>query len=223
MVVRYLIAAFTLLTTLALPAQAADPLVAAMQERYRALRSFSSTFTQTLKHQESGALETRTGSLDFAKPLRLRWETAKPHPELLVVTEEEVWDYLPDEEVAYRYAPEVAQDSRSILQVVTGQSRLDSDFVVERQPDEQGLAVLLLFPKEPTPQLVEARLWIDPASKLIRKALITDFYGNTNEVAFTSLTPDAAPGNNAFRFTPPQGVEVEDLRQGGPSERQLLQ
>lgn len=205
------------------PALAADPLVTALQQRYKELRGFDAAFTQTLKHQESGSTETRTGTLLFAKPLRLRWETKAPQAEVLVVNETEIWDYLPEEEVAYRYAPEVAQDSRSIIQVITGQSRLDTDFTVERLPDEGGLAVLSIFPKEPTTQMVEAQLWIDPSTRLIRKALVTDFYGNTNEVAFTRLTPDVTPGNDAFHFSPPKGIDVEDLRKEGAAERRLLQ
>lgn len=70
-------------------------------------------------------------------------------------------DYLPDEELAYQYSPEVVHDSRSIIQVITGQSRLDKDFTVEAEPDDNGLAVLRLYPKDPSPQLVEALLWVD--------------------------------------------------------------
>ena len=200
-----------------------DPLVGAMQQRYQDLQSFSGEFTQTLTHQESGSVEQRKGTLIFQKPFRLRWETVKPDPELLVVTEKEVWDYLPDEELAYRYSPEVVRDSRSVIQVITGQSRLDKDFDVSRQKDENGLAVLRLYPKEPTPQLVEAVLWIDPQSKLIRRAQITDFYSNKNDIAFTRLTPGAAAPSGAFAFTPPRGITVEDLKDNPTPERPLLQ
>lgn len=204
-------------------ASGSDPLVGAMQQRYQDLRSFSGEFTQTLTHQESGSVEQRKGTLIFQKPFRLRWETVKPDPELLVVTEKEVWDYLPDEELAYRYSPEVVQDSRSVIQVITGQSRLDKDFSVSRQKDENGLAVLRLYPKEPTPQLVEAVLWIDPQSKLIRRAQITDFYSNKNDIVFTGLTPGADAPSGAFAFTPPPGITVEDLKDNPTPERPLLQ
>lgn len=208
-------------TSLALPAS--DPLVQELQQRYGAMKGFTAVFNQTLTHQESGSVENRKGTLAFEKPQRLRWETAKPHPELLVINEKEIWDYLPDEALAYRYAPEVAQDSRSIIQVVTGQSRLDQDFVVERLSDEDGLAVLRLFPKEPATQLVEATLWVDPATKLIKKALILDFYGNSNAIAFTSLKPDTTSPAGTFAFTPPKDVDVEDLQKQAAPERGLLQ
>lgn len=141
----------------------------------------------------------------------------------MVITDKDVWDYLPDEELAYQYSPEVVHDSRSIIQVITGQSRLDKDFTVEAEPDDNGLAVLRLYPKDPSPQLVEALLWVDKGTKLIKKAQILDFYGNTNEVALTSLTPDASIKAGTFQFTPPQGITVENLMNQDAPERPLLQ
>ncbi len=212
-----------LLCVAPLPALGADTLVADMQRRYDAMQSFSAAFTQTLTHRESGSTEQRSGTMLFRKPLQVRWETGAPSPELLVVTEKDVWNYLPDEELAYRYAPEVVEDSRSAIRVITGRSRLDKDFDVEREKDENGLAVLRLYPKEPTAQLVEALLWVDPQTRLIRRVQLTDFYGNTNDIAISRLTPNAPVPADAFAFAPPSGVEVEDLRDAAAPSRPLLQ
>lgn len=218
-----LILSLALLLGTSVPAYGADPIVVEMQRVYEKMASFSGEFKQDLTHVESGSVEKRIGKLEFEKPMRIRWETLDPFPELLVVNEKEVWDFLPDEELAYRYAPEVVQDSRSILQVVTGQARLDQDFDVKREKDKDGLAVLRLFPKEPTTQLVEALLTVDPATKLLRSAELYDFYGNTNRVEFTKLTPDAKVTPQAFTFTPPKGITVEDLNEEGAAARPLLQ
>lgn len=212
-----------LLLGFSVPAYGADPLVAEMQKVYEKMESFSGEFRQELKHVESGSTEKRTGKLLFQKPMLIRWETFAPFPELLVVNKEEVWDFLPDEELAYRYSPEVVQDSRSILQVVTGQARLDKDFDVKREKDKDNLAVLRLFPKEPTTQLVEAVLVVDPVTKLLRSAELIDFYGNTNLVVFTKLTPEIPkPSLAKFSFTPPKNITVEDLNEEGAAARPLL-
>lgn len=199
-----------------------ESLVDDMQRVYADMKSFSGEFVQELHHAESGSVEKREGTLQFASPLFIRWETKTPFPELLVVNDKEVWDFLPDEELAYRYAPEVVQDSRSILQVITGQSRLDQDFDVKREKDQNGFAVLRLYPKEPTTQLVEALLLVDPATKFLRRAELYDFYGNANIVEFTTLTPNTSPGAATFTFTPPKGIEIEDLQEGGAEARPLL-
>lgn len=212
----------TLMLLSTAPALAAG-LEAELQKNYEQIKAFKATFTQKLTHKESGSVEERQGTLLFQKPLLVRWETAKPHAELLVITPKEIWDYLPDEELAYRYPPQLVQDSRSLIQVITGQARLDQDFTVKAQGEEQGLQKLTLFPKDPTPELVEAVIWVDAKAKLIRKAVITDFYGNTNEVAFSAITPNISHAASAFTFTPPKGVEVEDRMDREVQERPLFQ
>lgn len=206
----------------AVSAQAASPaLVNGIKERYKTLESFSADFAQRLTHKESGSTETRRGTLRFKKPLLIRWETTSPSPETLVVTDKEIWDYLPDEEVAYRYSPDLVQDSRSIIQVLTGQAALDRDFDITEEGTENGLRKLHLYPKEPSAQMVEAFLWVD-SSHLILRADIIDFYGNHNDVTFSAFKSNAGMPAGTFRFTPPDGVDVEDRLKNGQPERGLF-
>lgn len=211
--------------TVSITAYATDsvPIEVALQKKYESLKTFRAIFTQRLLHQESDSEEIRKGTLLFQKPLNIRWETEKPYPELLVVSADTVWDYLPDEELAYCYSPDVVKDSRSVIQVITGQTRLDKDFTVQSEKDDNGLAVLRLYPKDPTPQLVEAILWINKESKLITKVQIMDFYGNTNEIHFTTITPNIPLQSSIFSFTPPEGTTVENLKNQATPERPLLQ
>ncbi|WP_446424821.1 outer membrane lipoprotein chaperone LolA [Mailhella sp.] len=202
----------------------AAAVAAKVQAVYADMQSFRSTFSQTLLQRDSGVEQKRSGTLVFQKPLRVRWETVAPHAELLMVTDKEIWNYLPDEELAYRYSRQMAEDSRSLIQVVTGQSALDRDFDVEAVQDKAdgGLIHLMLFPKEPTTALTEAQIWIDPATSLIRRAMVMDFYGNTNTVELGDLQKNAAVSASDFTFVPPRGTEVEDHTEAAhPVERAL--
>ena len=196
------------LLALASWAQAAD-LVGDLKQRYDTLQYFSAEFEQKLTHKESGAVETRYGTLHFKKPLLIRWETKKPIKETLVVTGKEIWDYIPEEEVAYRYPHDLVQDSRSIIQVLTGQAALSKDFDIKEEGSENGMRKIRLYPKDPTPQMVEALIWVD-AQTFIRRVDLVDFYGNHNDVNFTKFIPDVMLGSGTFQFTPPKGVDVED-------------
>lgn len=202
-------------------AQASD-IATTIQARYDKLRTFSATFEQTLTHKESGSVEKRQGNLLFQKPLLIRWQTDKPHEETLVVTSKEIWDYIIDEEIAYRYPLELVRDSRSIIQVITGQAALTKDFDVKEDGQENGLAKLHLYPKEAAPQMVEALLWVEPATGYIRRASIIDFYGNSNDVRFTQFKPDTTLKASDFTFTAPKGVEVEDRIDRKVQERELF-
>lgn len=219
----FMLCAVVLALGVAATAQAApSDIVSGIKARYDKLQNFTATFEQTLTHKESGSVEKRTGSLRFRKPLLIRWETEAPTPELLVVTEKEIWDYLPDEEVAYRYPPDLVQDSRSIIQVLTGQSALDRDFDLKEEGREGGLRKIRLYPKEPTAQMVEALIWVEN-DYLIRRADIIDFYGNHNDVRFVEFKSNSGVPVSTFSFTPPKGVDVEDRLEKGPvPERNLF-
>ena len=194
-------------------------IVKEVQRVYGAIDAFQATFTQKLSHQESGSFEMRNGTLLFKKPLFVRWESAKPNAELLVINNREIWNYLPDENLAYRYSPELAKNSRTLIRVVTGQVRLDQDFFVEEYGKEDGLLRLRLHPLEPTEQMVEASIWVDPASYFIKKAIMIDFFGNSNEVTFTSLNIKLKLAENSFDFVPPKNTTVEDRRKDGGREQ----
>lgn len=195
---------------LAAPASAQDDIATTIRDRYASLQSFQANFTQYLTHQESGQTEKREGELLFKRPFLVSWETRPPVAERLIITDREIWDYIVDENVAYRYPRELVEDSRSLIQVVTGQALLSKDFDVKDAGTEGKLRILQLYPRDPVPQLVEARLYVDPVKGYIQRAVITDFYGNANDVRFTSFIPDADIPARAFRFTAPKGVEVED-------------
>ena len=224
---RILFCAFLILGLFVQGASAADisATVKNMQTAYAGMQSFRADFTQQLLQRESGVVEKRQGVILFQKPLRVRWETAAPHAELLMVTDKEIWNYLPDEELAYRYSRALAEDSRSLIQVITGQSALSRDFDVEsaQSEDDGNLVHLLLYPKEPTTELTEAQIWLDPSTSLIRRVMVMDFYGNTNTIELQNLKPNASVADKDFQFTPPRGTEVEDhVEAKHPTARPLM-
>ena len=206
-----------------LPAQADDGIAVTIRDRYASLETFQAEFTQYLLHRESGSKEKREGTLVFKKPLLISWQTKKPAEETLVISSKEIWDYIVDENICYRYPKELVNDSRSLIQVVTGQALLSQDFDVKQAGTEGKLVILQLYPKDPVPTLVEARLYVDPEKGYIQRAVITDFYGNENDVRFTSFIPNASVKSSAFSFTPPKGVEVEDrVDRSGVESRNLF-
>ena len=149
-------------------AQAAD-IAATIQARYEKLRTFSATFEQTLTHKESGSVEKRQGNLLFQKPLLIRWQTDKPHEETLVVTHKEIWDYLADEEIAYRYPLELVRDSRTIIQVITGQAALTKDFDVKEAGQENGPLNWIFISSSNCASLVSAKGALSPIPALFSK------------------------------------------------------
>ncbi len=188
----------------------ADNLVNNIQKKYEKINSLEAQFTQTLVHKESGGTEEKAGKIIFKKPLLVRWEVTNPEEELLLVGKEFIWNVFEDENVAYKYPLSIAQDNQSIVQVITGQAKLNRDFTVKDLGLEDGLAKLELLPHEPTQSLVEANLWVDPATYLIQKLRIVDFYGNINEISLQNYVLDKRAKDSLFQFSLPTGMDLED-------------
>ncbi|MFV0421568.1 LolA family protein [Oleidesulfovibrio sp.] len=216
--------AILLVTGLVAPCFAADTaaLVQRIESQSRAFNTLSTDFTQTLKHQQSGTTETRTGTISFKKPQALRWETTAPSKELIVINDDAIWNYLVDEEVVYKYPLEMLKDSSSILRFVTGQGEIESDFEVEHEGTEDGLTKLHLYPFRPQQTLTEATLWVNETAE-IHKVMIVDFYGNENTLTFSNMKFDAPVTDKKFAFTPPKGVDLEDRTSSTVMEKKLFQ
>ena len=206
--------------------RADDALMGKIQAHYQKVSSLSGEFTQVLVHKESGSRTEQAGKLEFRKPLLVRWEVTTPkREELIVVNAKELWDYIPGEEIVYKYPVALVQDSRTMIKVITGQSNLREDFKVKADGKENGLNKLKLIPKEATQQITMAVIWVSDDG-IIKRAMIQDFFGNENDITFTSLKFDVPMQDSMFKFTPPAGVEVQDRSNEGagqPGERKLFQ
>lgn len=203
-----------LLLLLEMPVMAASSATGKIQAFYDSLNGFTANFSQTLEHRESGSKEVRNGKLIFKKPLLINWTTQKPNEESIIVNSREIWNYLPEEEVAYRYSPDMLRDSHSIIQVLTGAASLNKEFEVQAAGSEGKLAKLKLYPHEPTTQMVEAEIWVDETTGQIKRARIIDFYGNANDVTLSAFKPEKNLANSLFNFKPPAGIDVEDRGDG---------
>ncbi|MFW5498634.1 MULTISPECIES: outer membrane lipoprotein chaperone LolA [unclassified Maridesulfovibrio] len=191
----------------------ADELTTEIQKTYDSIKTFKADFTQTLTNAASKEQDIRSGKITFKQPSLLRWESVKPEPELLIVGEAIVWDYFPEDELALKYRTQQLFNSKTMIKFISGQAKLEEDFVVENQGEDNGLIKLKLLPLEPETGMVLAFAWIDPEKKMMRKVLVVDFYGNGNEVSMDNIEIDPEVDDAQFQFTPPEGVNVEDNTQ----------
>ncbi len=191
-----------------------DRLLNDIQEKYAELNNFRAEFNQELYHRESQHNQEKSGVFFFKKPMLIRFESIEPDSEILIVNNEAIWNYIPYEELAYKYSRQLLDNTNNILSVLTGKTSFDDEFDVEQLEDKkQGgkiFHVLKLYPLEPTLDLTEADLVVDSRTKLIYSAKIYDFYGNTNYVTFSNYEIDTTIEKDTFEFIPPKGIDIED-------------
>ncbi len=210
------IATFCLLciSFLSTNAYAQTDFIKEMQDTYRNLNSFEANFEQELFHRESQHTQFKTGNFKFKKDVFIRLNTLTPSEEILIINPSEVWNYIPQEEIAYKYSAEIAQGSQNVLSVITGQIPLDESFDIEAQEDvyidNKMLKSFKVYPFEPSVEMTEATLLIDPETKLIVSAEVFDFYGNINSIIFDNFKLNSITSEADFHFSPPANIEIED-------------
>jgi outer membrane lipoprotein carrier protein len=183
---------------------------AAVQKRYAEVKAMHLLFEQRVTHAESGFTEERRGEIYFQKPLLVRWVAGAPREELLVVTDQFVWQYFSDEELVYKYPLEAIDGKNAFLRVLSGLSSLEENFEITVLPDEEKMIRLKLEPYEPSVSLLEAGLWLEAESAVIRRLFIKDYFGNVSELNITELKFNPELPAGVFSFIPPEGAEIED-------------
>lgn len=185
--------------------------VAGIQRQYETITTFQAEFTQELQAAVSRETEERQGRIFYQSPDLIRWETTHPEKELLIVGPTEVWNYFEEEETAYRYAPDDVLGSAMILRILSGQARLDDDFLTEEDLEaDSSWRKIRLVPRSPEPNLVEALIWVEDETFLLQRVRAVDFYGNVNEITLHNLDLNLALDPDLFTYTPPPGVLVQD-------------
>jgi outer membrane lipoprotein carrier protein len=194
-------------------AQAAD-LTDQIQKRYDTLQSFRGFFLQKLTNASSREVQERLGTITYARPRFIRWETTSPEPELLIIGRDTVWEYFPAEETVYRYSVEQVMSSKTMIRFLSGEANLKDDFVVTDLGTDGEFRHLKLVPKEPEPNLVEGDIWVRPGQDVMERIKLVDFFGNVNELELTGLQLDVPVDEKEFTLVPPKGTEILD----GPAE-----
>ncbi|MFP4236910.1 MAG: LolA family protein [Desulfonatronovibrio sp.] len=178
-----------------------------LQKHYETIESFQAGFVQILTNASTKEQEERVGSVSFQKPLNVRWESTSPEEELLLIDQDTVLNYFPQENALYRYETDEVLTSRNMIRFISGQARLTQDFQVEDQDMEHGLHKIKLIPKNPEPDLVMAYIWSDDEG-MMRRILLVDFFGNGNELRLKDIELNPEFEKDFFSFEPPEDVEV---------------
>lgn len=181
-----------------------------LQKRYQGIQDFQAEFIQELTNAASGEVEIRRGRVKFRKPDLLRLDTKEPEQEMLLLDGEYVWQYFIQDQVAYKYSLQDRLESETLLQLLAGDIDLQEKFYLQSQEQEQGLLKIVLEPRDPEPNLVQATLWLDLEQDFVHKLLLQDFFGNTNQIELTEIELNAGLSRDIFCFSPPQDVLVQD-------------
>lgn len=172
----------------------------------RGLKGLDGNFSQQVYDPSGKRKESASGRVALSAPRLFRWEYKEPYPQLIVADGEHVWVYEPDLQQATK-RPQGAEEQNSPLAALVEPERLDRDFVVVDDGEEDGLAWLELMPRgEGEGGFRSARLGFDRDG--LRRMSVVDALGQRTEIRFGGWKRNPAFAKGTFTFVPEPGVDV---------------
>ena len=183
--------------------------VDALRDFTRDAKTGRTTFTQVVSSADSAKKKTSSGRFEFARPNRFRFVYTKPYEQLIVGDGESVWLYDVDlQQVTVRAMDQALGATPAAL--LAG-ANVDKDFELKAQPSAQGLDWVLATPRAKGEAASFQSLRVGFKGKALAAIELVDNFGQRSLLTFDDVVTNVAPAADAFRFTPPKGVEV--LRQ----------
>jgi outer membrane lipoprotein carrier protein len=180
----------------------------AVEARYRALTGLSARFSQVTEPDGGGASARLEGRL-LLQGNKYRIETPE---ETLVTDGTTTWVYTPaDSQVIVNDA----SDDPSTLSPRTFFTDYGRRYRAARmEPAASGRdasTVLHLVPRDAASNYETVALWVRE-DDVVTRLRVTDAAGTTYTISLDRIALNPGLGPSTFRFTPPDGVEVVDLR-----------
>ncbi len=186
--------------------------IASVERRYNSARTMEAGFEQSYLAQ--GRKRVERGDLSLRKPGRMRWEYSNPAGKLFVADGKWVWMYSPATEKAEKAKLKVSDDERAPLAFLLGKldfSRLFRNFELTESGET---AVIRALPKSDKVHYTSVEFTVGWQGE-IRRLKVANGDGSVTEYGFSNERLNGPLSDAKFRFTPPPGVAVEEITEGG--------
>jgi len=185
----------------------AQDIIQNVQNTYKDIDDAKASFSQTVKYNGSKS-QTSSGTLYIKKENKYRIETSS---QILVTDGTTSWSYNPGKKQVvidnYKETGNTFSPNKYLFQYP---ENFYSDLSGTETMGGKDVYVLKLKPREGG-MVKSATLWVGKDDWLIKKIYIqTDESTTTFNVKNIQINPGLS--NSKFTFTPPEGVEVIDMR-----------
>ena len=171
--------------------------------------SFTQTVTSPLRQGETVARsKTSSGSFEFLRPDRFRFQYTKPFEQLIVADGQTLWLHDVDlNQVAARKQAEVLGNTpAALIASAPDLKALSAVFTLSNAPDRDGLEWVLATPRGRDAQLQSVQLGFKQGQLAVLDML--DSFGQRSVLRFGAMDVNGRIAAERFRFTPPAGVDV---------------
>jgi outer membrane lipoprotein carrier protein len=182
---------------------------AADVETLKALLEKTSTararFAQMVLDRNLKPLQQATGTMQFSRPGKFRWEYDKPHEQVIVSDGSRVWLYDKDlnQVTVRRYDRALGSSPAALL---AGSNEIEKSYTFSALGSQEGLEWLEAVPRARDTAFEKIRFGFGKAG--LEAMELRDQFGQVTVIKFSTIERNTTLPPEAFRFTPPQGADV---------------
>ena len=177
-----------------------------VEDRYNKIQTLQVKFTENLTSR--GRTRTDSGTLYLRKKGKMRWEYASGV--LFVSDAKFIYSYYPDEHRAEKMSMKESDDMRAPLAFLLGDVNFERDFGEYRTKPQGGDTLITALPKSDKFPYTLVTFLVAPDSTIRRLEVKLQ---NNDLMVFTFEGEKKNPllTDALFQYTPPKGVELNDL------------
>ena len=171
----------------------------------RETHSARAEFSQTVLDKDEQAKERSSGTMQFSRPGKFRWEYVKPNRQLIVGDGEKLWLWDPDlNQATVKKMHDALGSSPAAL--LAGSDEIEKSFALKDAGRKDSLEWVEATSRDPDSTFERIRMGFSGNSLATME--LRDNFGRTTVLRFAKLekNPRLAPG--VFRFAPPAGADV---------------
>lgn len=168
--------------------------------------SAQANFTQEVQDRNGRRIQSASGTMQFVRPGKFRWEYRKPYEQLIVGDGKKFWLYDVDlEQVTVKKLDAALGSSPAAL--LSGSNEIERGFALKNIEGRDGLEWLQATPRSAESTFEKILMAFNARSELVVMEL-HDAFGQHTVLRFTDLKSNPSLSPERFRFTPPKGADV---------------
>jgi len=167
--------------------------------------SAKARFAQIVVDKNLKQLQQATGTMQFVRPGKFRWEYDKPYEQTIVGDGAKLWIYDKDlNQVTVRKLDAALGSSPAAL--LAGSNEIEKAYDIISLGSQDGLDWLQAIPKSKDTTFERIKLGFGRSG--LEAMELRDQFGQSTVIKFASVERNPRISPDVFRFTPPKGADV---------------
>jgi outer membrane lipoprotein carrier protein len=169
---------------------------------------FTQVVTGPARQGQAARTKTSSGTFEFERPNRFRFVYQKPFQQTIVADGQTLWlhDVDLNQVTQRKQAKVLGTTPAALVAAAPDLETLKRDFELQPLPDKDGMQWLQATPRGKEGQLASMKVGF--RGDQLAALDVLDSFGQRSLLTFTGMQLNTGISADAFRFTPPKGVDV---------------